>query len=367
MSDLYEVLGVSRSATQDEIKRAFRRLAREHHPDANPDDTDAEARFKELARAYETLSDPERRQRYDTYGTVDGATGAGAEGPGFGGLGDIFDAFFGGGFSGGSPRGPRRGPDIEVVADLTFEQAVFGAKVPITVETAVACATCSGRGAEPGTSPERCGECGGSGQVRRVRQSVFGQLVHATACSRCGGVGEVISHPCPSCTGEGRRIEEKTYTVDVPSGIDSGNTLRLTGFGAVAARGGPAGDLYVHLRVAPHERFRREGDDLLADLHLAVTQAALGVTLPFATLDDTEELVIPAGIQTGRELRIRGHGVPRARGRSRGDVRIRIVVDTPTDLSGEHEDLLRALAEARGEQVAAPVSGLRSKLRSAFK
>ncbi|MCU1353068.1 MAG: dnaJ [Acidimicrobiales bacterium] len=371
-TDYYELLGVRSDASVDEIKRAFRQKARELHPDANPDDAEAEARFKEVALAYETLSDPERRQRYDQFGP-DGAGAAGPGGFGFGGggLGDIFDAFFsGGGFGGGGASrgrsGPPAGPDLEAVVDLAFEHAVFGAQEEVTVRTAVACATCEATGAAPGTSAETCRQCDGAGQVRQVRQSILGQMVTAGPCPVCSGLGEVIESPCEDCGGEGRTITDKTYTVDIPAGVDTGSTLRLTGFGAAGPRGGGRGDLYVQVRVRPHERFTRDGADLHHELHLPVTQAALGVHLQFDTLDGTEDLVVPRGTQTGRVFRLRGRGVPHVRGRGRGDVLVHAVVDTPVDLEPEAEELLRQLAAARGEEVGSADRGLMSRIRSAF-
>jgi molecular chaperone DnaJ len=368
--DLYEVLGVGRGASAEEIKKAYRRLARQLHPDTNPDPVAAE-RFKEVAQAYEVLSDPEKRRRYDAYGEA-GLGGAGA-GDVFGGFGDIFDAFFGCGspFGGGGGRarasGPPRGTDLEVVAELDFETAVFGGEHPVTVRTAEACADCQATGAAPGTAPVACTECGGSGQVRRVRQSILGQVVTAGQCGRCGGLGQVVERPCPSCGGEGRRILDKTYNVDIPAGVDTGATLRLPGRGAAGLRGGAHGDLYVHIRVKRHPRFERQGADLVHQLHLPVTQAALGAHLPFETLDGTEDLVIPRGTQTGRVFRLRGRGAPHLEGRGRGDLLVQVVVDTPTELTPEAEELLRTLAADRGEDVAPADTGFFARVRSAFK
>lgn len=364
--DHYATLGVSRTATADEIKRAYRRLAREHHPDANPGDDGAEARFKEIGHAYAVLSDPERRQRYDTYGSDEPALG---DAFGGGGLGDIFDAFFGGGggFAGGRRGGPPRGGDMEVVVDLTFEQAVFGTKAPVEVELPSPCDTCEASGAAPGTHPSTCSTCGGAGQVRQVRQSMLGQMVTARPCPACGGQGQVVTSPCPDCGGQGRRPVDRTYTVDIPPGVDDGNTLRLPGYGPAGPRGGPAGDLYVHLRVATHPRFTREGTQLVHELHLSPGQAALGVAFDFETLDGREQLTVPAGTQPGQVFRLRGQGVPRVRGRGRGDLEVRVVLDVPTDLGEEEQGLYRRLAELRGEDVAPPDAGLFSKLRSAFK
>lgn len=373
-TDYYGLLGVASDATADEIKRAFRQRARELHPDANPNDPHAEEKFKEVALAYEVLSDPERRRRYDTFG-ADSVSGAGAGGfdPFAGaGLGDIFDAFFGGGspFGGGrqrGPSGPPRGADMELSVDLDFEQAVFGVSHEVSMRLPVRCATCDGSGASPGTAPAACGECGGTGQVRRVRQSILGQMVTAGPCPRCGGTGEVVADPCHDCRGDGRITDERTYTIDVPPGVDDGTTLRLAGRGAAGSRRGPAGDLYVHLRVRPHERFARNGYDLVDDLHVPVTVAALGAELTYETLDGEEELTISPGTHTGEVLRLRGRGVPHVDRRGRGDLLVHVVVDTPTGLDEIQETLLRQFAAARREEVAPPERGLLSRIKSAFK
>ncbi len=368
MADYYELLGVSRDASADDIKRAYRRLARQLHPDANPDDPAAEARFKEVAVAYETLSDPQRRQQYDMFGEAGPQAGSPFGG---GGLGDIFDMFFNGSspFGGGAPgpTGPPRGADLEAVVDLAFADAVFGVEAPVSVRTAVPCDDCEATGAAPGTTPATCPECNGAGQVRRVRQSILGQMVTAGPCNRCGGFGTVVPTPCPACRGEGRIVDERAYTVDVPAGIDTGATLRLSGRGAVGPRGGAAGDLYVHVRVAPDERFSRHGDDLVHELHVPVTQAALGAHVPLETLDGDEVIAIEPGTQTGKVVRLRQRGVPHLQGRGRGDLLVQVVVDTPTDLTDEEVGLLSRFAELRGHEIAPPEHGFMSKLRSAFK
>src|SRR3954470_20004798 len=374
-ADYYQLLEVSPDASDEELKRAYRRLARELHPDTNPDPA-AEERFKEVTLAYDTLRDPERRRRYDMFGPdgVRAGAGAAAGDPfgGFGGagLGDIFEAFFGSGFGGATRAGQTRvvrGNDLEATLQLEFEEAVFGGQREVSLRAPTTCTTCGGAGAAPGTEPARCSLCGGAGEVRRVRQSILGQMVTATSCSRCGGSGEEIAVPCPDCRGEGRRTESHTYLVDIPAGVDDGSTLRLTGKGAAGPRGGPSGDLYVHLRVRPSERFARVGYDLVHVLHVAMTQAALGVHIPFETLDGVEDLVIPPGTQNGRELRLRGRGVPHVDGRGRGDLVIQVAVDVPTDLSKAQEDLLRELAAQREEEVAPADTGFFARIKSAFK
>jgi molecular chaperone DnaJ len=373
MADYYELLGVSRTASNEEIKRAYRRKARELHPDANDGDAATAERFKEVARAYQVLSDPEQRDRYDRFGEA-GVGGADARGDDMfsGGLNDLFDAFFGGsspfGTAGGRrrPAGPPRGQDLEVVADLSFEQAVFGDTVSVSLRLPQRCPECGGTGAGSGTQPVTCADCGGSGQVQRVRQSLLGQMVTSAPCPRCGGLGEVVVTPCPTCRGEGRVTKEHTYQVDVPAGVDTGSTLRLSGRGAAGPRGGKAGDLFVHLRVAPHDRYRREGNDLVTEVPISIAQAALGTTIVLPTLDGDEELVVPAGTQPGREFRLRNRGVPRLQGRGRGDLRAVLEVAVPTKLDEDEEALLRQLAAKRGEVVTPPDKGLISRIKSAF-
>lgn len=374
MADYYELLGVARNSSADDIKKAYRKRARELHPDANPDDAAAEEKFKLVARAYEVLSDPDQRAKYDRFGEagVGGASGGPNVGDVFGsgaGLGDLFDAFFGGQgspFGGrGGPAGPPRGQDIEVVADVAFEQAVFGATVPIAVRTAVRCDDCGGSGAAEGTKAVTCSDCNGRGQVQRVRNSMLGQMVTTSACPRCGGAGQVIASPCAACRGEGRTIADKTYQVDVPAGVDTGSTLRLTGRGAAGPRGGGAGDLYVHIRVAAHERFTREGDDLVVVLPVSIAQAALGAKFMLPTLDGDEEIVVAPGTQPGREFVLRQRGVHKLQGRGRGDLRVQVKVEVPTKLTETEVELLRRFAEGRGEAVSSD-HGLFSRIKSAF-
>ncbi len=376
-ADYYELLGVSRAASADDIKKAYRKRARELHPDANPDDPDAAERFKELSRAYTVLSDDQQRARYDQFGEA-GVGGAGG-GPsmddlfGGGGLGDIFDAFFGGGgggnpFGGGrrGPSGPPRGQDMEVAVAITFEQSVFGDQIPIDIKLPQSCDDCDGSGAGEGTKPVTCSECSGSGQVRRVRQSVLGQMISTSPCTRCGGMGEIITTPCPTCRGEGRITVDKTYHVDVPAGVVDGSTLRLTRRGAAGPRGGSPGDLYVHLRVRPHDRYRREEDDLVTEVPVSIAQAALGTKLSLTTLDGDEDLLVPAGTQPGHQFVLRGRGVPRLHGRGRGDLRAVVRVEVPTKLSTDEADLLRSFAAQRGEEVGEHGKSMFSKIKSAF-
>lgn len=379
-TDFYKLLGVARTANDDELKRAYRKLARDLHPDRNPGDAAAEERFKQVSLAYEVLRDPERRRRYDAFG-IDGLrrTGTpGGAGDPFAGaafnLGDLFEAFFGGagGFGGGSQRGTRRsgpvrGPDAEVSLTLDFAEAVFGVEREFTLRTLVACEACSATGAKPGTSATTCAQCAGAGEMRTVRQSLLGQMVTSRPCPRCAGSGQVIATPCDSCRGEGRVPDHRTLRVTVPAGVDTGIVLRLSDRGAAGPRGGAAGDVYVHLEVRPDARFTRQGNDLVHMLHVTAAQAALGAHLPLTTLDGEEEIAVAPGTQSGRVLRLRGRGVPDVNGRGRGDLLVQVAVDTPTSLSATDERLLRELAAARGEAVDPPDAGLLSKIRSAFK
>ena len=370
MADYYELLGVGRGASAEELKRAYRRRARELHPDANPGDPHAAEQFKELARAYEVLSNPDLRARYDRYGEagVNGGGQSAGDPFGAGGLGDIFEAFFGGGspFGGRGPSGPPRGADVEAMADITLEQAVFGDQVNVEVRTALRCDDCHGTGAGAGTQPVTCSDCNGRGQVQRTRQSLLRQMVTSSVCPRCNGLGQVIVTPCPTCGGDGRRIDNKTFQVEVPAGVDTGSTLRLSGRGAVGPRGGTAGDLYVHIRVAPHEVFSREGDDLVVQVPVSMAQAALGTKFSLPTLDGDEELTIPAGTQPGHQVVFRNRGAHRLQGRGRGNLLVNVVVEVPTELSAEEDELLRRLAELRGEHVGSGGGGLFKRIKSAF-
>jgi molecular chaperone DnaJ len=373
LGDLYELLGVRPDASDEEIKRAYRARARELHPDTNHGNPEAEARFKEVTVAYEVLRDPERRARYDRYGPegVFGAQG-GVGGFGFeGGLGDIFEAFFGS-MAGGTSRrrGPQAGADAEVRLGLEFSEAVFGCRREISVRLPATCSTCAGRGTAPGTSATTCVDCQGAGELRRVRQSLLGQVVTSVACSRCGGTGEMIPHPCDDCRGEGRRMEESTFNVEVPAGVEEGSTLRLAERGAAGQRGGPSGSLFVHLAVAGDPRFERQGDSLNTTLTVSLAQASLGLETEVETLDGPQRFTVAPGTQHGHVERLRGLGVPHLRGRGRGDMYVHVLVTTPTGLTPEQDELLRQFAASRGEEVSPPGSGggegVFSRLRSAF-
>ena len=371
--DYYDLLGVRKDATPEEIKRAYRKLARELHPDVNPDEH-AEDRFKAVTTAYEVLSDPEKRRIVDLGGDPLSQGGAGTAGnpfAGFGGFGDVFEAFFGGsGMGGGRGRRSRvrAGADALLQLSLTLPEAAFGVRRELQVETAVVCSTCTGSGCAPGTQPRTCVTCGGSGEIQSVQRSFLGQVLTTRACSACAGTGEQIPTPCPTCAGEGRVRARRTITVDVPAGIEDGMRIRLSGQGEVGPGGGPAGDLYVEVSEQPHEMFVREGSDLHCTVAVPMTAAALGTDLVLNTLDGEEKLELRPGTQGGAELTLRGRGVPRLRSSARGDLHVHIEVRTPTRLDEEQERLLRELAALRDEDVTAITksSGLFGKVRDAF-
>jgi molecular chaperone DnaJ len=353
--DYYEILGVGRDASDEEIKRAFRRAAQRHHPDVDASDG-AEQRFKELNEAYRVLSDRQRRQAYDMFGHagVDGASTGGFEGfgGGFGPFGDIFDAFFGGSPAG--TRGRRRvqaGADLRYDLSIEFAEAVFGVTKEIRFPTLVRCPVCSGTGGEPGTEPATCPECHGTGERRRVAQTILGQMVNIVTCPRCGGEGRIIATPCHECRGDGRVREERTLQVQVPAGIDAGQRIALEGQGEAGPRGGPPGDLYVVISVREHPQLVRRGTELYAELPVTFSQAALGATLTVPTVEGSEAVQLEPGTQSGHELRLRGKGVPRLRGAGRGDLHAIINVVVPTKLSKRERELLRELEEVGGPAV----------------
>tara|TARA_B110000014_G_C20126862_1_gene601366 strand:+ start:10459 stop:11544 length:1086 start_codon:yes stop_codon:yes gene_type:complete len=358
--DLYQILEVNSRASAGEIKSAYRTLARKYHPDANPDNPEAGERFKEIASAYEILSDPNRRARYDQFGET--GTSSSHSNP-FGDFSDIFSSFFGGQSSG--PSGPRveYGEDLEIDLEIGFEEAVFGTQKEIRVRTAVPCEPCGSTGATAGTEPIECTRCSGIGQIQEMRRSILGQMLTQTICPDCKGSGSRISNPCKDCNGEGRKVTEIEFTIDVQQGVDHGNTLRLSGRGATGRRGGPPGDLYVHLRVAVHPELERQGHDLRHRLHIPMTQAIFGVDLDYATLDGEEVLSIAPGTQSGHILKLKGKGVPHLNSKNRGDFFIEVIVDTPTDLTREEEETLREYASQRKEEISPNKKKVRSRRR----
>ena len=356
--DPYEVLGVGRDADETTIKKAFRKLARELHPDVNAHDPDAEEKFKEAAEAYEILNDPDRRATFDRYGHEGLRSGGmGPDFSGFGSMSDLFDAFFGGmGFSGatGGRAGPRAGGDIAMTADITLEQAAAGEELELTFEAIETCERCHGNGAEPGTPIETCERCGGAGMLQAVTRSPFGQIVRSVACDVCGGEGKVAREPCTQCDGRGREVRRRTLRVDIPAGISDGQRIRLGGRGHAGEAGGPPGDLYVLVAVREHERFLRDGDDLVTVIDVPAPLAALGTDMTIDGLDGAElSLEIPAGIQPGQTLTVRGAGMPMLQRQGRaGDLRAVVNVQIPRKLDREQRELLEQLAESvRPEQL----------------
>lgn len=347
MADHYETLGVSREATPEEIKKAYRRLARELHPDVNPSE-EASERFKNVTHAYDVLSDPNERQRYDM---------GGGQG-GFSTFGDVFETFFGGGNFGGS-RGPRprteRGEDAMIRVDIELKDVLFGVEREISVNTAVLCNTCKGSCCQPGTSPVTCDVCGGSGQVQRQVRSLFGNMVTAHPCGSCNGYGNVIERPCIECAGKGRVRERVTMPISVPSGIDTGTRMQVRGGGEVGPGGGPNGDLFIEFRVMHHDVFSRDGNDLLATAQVSATDAILGAGTTVEGLDGGVHFDVPAGSQSGDVVTVRGRGIQGLHTTNRGDLRIALQVMTPTKLSSKEKDLVRKLAEMRKDP--APMLG----------
>lgn len=362
--DLYAVLGVGPEASDEEIKRAYRKLARELHPDVNKD-PEAERRFKEISAAYQTLSDPARRRQYDLFGS--GRAGAVPDFFPFGDMGDIFDVFFGGGV-GSRRRGRRRtrtqrGEDLFLQLTLTFEEAAFGVQKEVSVDSRETCGRCHGSGCEPGTHPSRCTRCGGSGEIQDVSRSVFGTVMTARPCTLCEGTGEEIAAPCKDCGGEGRVPRRQEITVEVPAGVSHGMELRVSSGGQEGRHGGGAGDLYVALKVKPHPIFTRRGQDLVCVLPVPMTLAALGSDMEIPTLDgELERVRVDPGTESGTVIRLRGRGVPHLGRRGRGDLYVTVLVETPKARNREEESLLRRLAELRDE-APGKGQGLTAKLR----
>jgi molecular chaperone DnaJ len=352
--DYYAVLGVDRQASQEDIKKAFRRLARQYHPDVNKN-SDAESRFKEINEAYEVLSDTDKRASYDTFGHAGPQAGFGRGGFsdfGFGGIEDIFETFFTGGMRNTAQRkGPARGADLRYDLTVEFEEAVFGCEKEILVPRHEVCPQCGGTGAEPGTQPIRCPQCNGTGEVRRQQQTMLGSFVQVSTCPRCQGEREIVTTPCTECRGRKVVEVERAISVKIPPGVDEGTRIRLGGEGEPGVRGGPAGNLYVVLHVKPHPFLRRENNDILMELGINIAQAALGDKITVPTLDGDEELTIPSGTQTGEVFRLRNVGVPYLRRNGRGDQLVMIQVMTPTKLSADQKKLMAELGKTLGKEV----------------
>ncbi|MBO6054493.1 MAG: molecular chaperone DnaJ [Oscillospiraceae bacterium] len=375
--DYYEVLGLEKGASEDEIKRAYRKLAKKYHPDMNPDDKDAEAKFKEVGEAYEVLSDPDKKARYDQFGFagVDPNFNAGGGFGGFGGFsgfggggaydfGSIFNDFFGGGgtSSGTRRNAPQRGDNLVAQAEVTFEEAAFGCEREINVSRIETCTECGGSGAAPGTAVDTCPDCHGTGQ-KRVNQTFMGmQMQTTTACTRCGGTGTIIRTPCTKCKGKGKIRHNQKVKVSIPAGIDDGQSVRVRGEGHAGTNGGAAGDLLVAVSVKPHEIFVRDGANVMCEIPITFPQAALGCEIEVPTLDGKVRYNIPEGTQTGTTFRLKGKGIPYVGYKTRGDQYVTVTVETPTKLSNEQKDLLHKLAESMGEESQPKRKGFFEKL-----
>jgi len=369
--DYYEVLGVSKQASADELKKAFRKMARQYHPDANPDKKDTEEKFKEIAEAYEVLSDPEKRANYDRFGhAANNGQGFGGFEGGFGGfgdlggLGDIFDMFFGGG--GRGRRGPEKGSDLRLDMEISFEEAAFGLEKDIKVPRNEECGTCGGSGAAPGTKAQACPACNGSGQIQYAQNTPFGRVVQSRTCDRCRGAGKIIEKPCPTCHGAGQVRKTRSIHVKIPAGVDSGTRLRVSGEGESGLRGGPRGDLYVYIYVKAHKFFRREGNDVIVEIPVSFSQAALGDEIEVDTLDGKARVKVPEGTQSGSVFRLRGRGIPDLHGHGRGDQHVRVKVVTPTRLTEKQKELMLEFAKLGNENPAPGEKGFFEKVKGAF-
>lgn len=371
--DYYEVLGVDKNAATEDIKKAYRRLAKEYHPDVNPDDKQAEQKFKEINEAYEVLSDDTRRSQYDTFGhgAANGQGGFGGYGDfgGFGGgFGDIFETFFGGGFTGGgASRRPIKGNDIRVDIELEFEEAVFGITREIRVRRQEKCDICDGTGAKPGTSVKTCDKCGGTGQVRYRQNTALGRFETLRTCDKCHGEGTITEEPCNKCGGTGRTQKVRTITVKVPAGVDNGSVVSLRGEGEPGERGGPSGDLYIYIRVKPHRIFKRENENVYCNIPISFAQAALGDEITVPTLDGKVKQTIPEGTQSGTVFRLRGKGVPRLNSRGRGDQYVKVAVEVPRKLNREQKELLKQFDQLSGGDAGQGNKGIINKVKDAFK
>ena len=357
--DYYKDLGLEKGASDDEIKRAYRKLAMKYHPDKNQGNTEAEDKFKQINEAYQVLSDPDKKSKYDKFGTTDfngGGFGGGAGGfdfdfGGMGGFGDIFDTFFGGGNSSARRNGPVNGDDLEYSLNLTFEEAVFGAEKEISLTRNENCDTCNGTGAEPGTSSKTCPQCNGAGQIKVQRRTQLGNFVTTTTCDKCHGTGKIIETPCHTCRGKGQLRKNRKITVKIPAGVDTGNIIPLRGQGEHGQKGGHPGDLYVRLRVAPSKKFTRKGNDIYIDTHISMGQAALGIDITVETVHGNVEYSVPAGTQSGTLFRLKGKGVPKVNSSFIGDQYVKVIVDIPKNLNEKQKEALVAFMEASGEKV----------------
>ena len=373
--DYYEVLGVSKGTSDADLKKAYRKLAKQYHPDVNPGDKAAEAKFKEVNEAYEILSDPQKKARYDQYGHagVDpngfGSAGAGFGDFDFGGIGDIFESFFGGSGFGRSSRsrsGPQKGADLKYSMEISFEEAAFGLERELTINRHESCGACSGTGAKAGTSPTTCSQCNGTGQVQYKQSTPFGQFVNVKTCDACRGEGKIITNPCPTCSGKGKVRKTVKINLNIPAGIDDGQTMSLRGEGDPGVKGGPAGDLFVTINVRPHSLFKRQGNDVVCEMPITFVQAALGSELEVPTLDGKVKYSMPEGTQTGTIFRLKGKGIPYLRGNGRGDQYVKVEIDVPKKLNEKQKTILREFADISGDEVYEKRKGFFDKMKDAL-
>ena len=373
--DYYEILGISKDASEGDIKKAYRKVAKECHPDLNPDDKEAEQRFKDASEAYEVLGNAEKKSQYDQYGHagMNGQAGGGFGGgfSGGGGFGDIFEDIFdmfGGGGSGGSRRqGPTRGADIRSGMNITFEEAAFGVEREVKIERTEDCSTCSGTGAKPGTDKKTCEKCSGTGQMKFAQNTPFGQIVRTAACDECNGTGEKIESPCSSCRGTGREKKIKKLNVKIPAGVDTGSVISLRGEGEAGEKGGPRGDLYIYIEVEPHKIFEREGTNIYCEVPISFSQAALGADLKVPSLEGKLKYTIEPGTQTGTTFRMKGKGIASLRGGRKGDLFVKVKVNIPTKLNDKQKELIKELAKESGEETSIPKKkSIIDKVKDAF-
>ena len=372
--DYYEVLGVQKDASDADIKKAYRKLAKQHHPDVNPGDKAAEAKFKEANEAYEVLSDAQKRAKYDQFGHAGtdpngfGGFGGGFGDVDFGGIGDIFETFFGGGFgrSSKNKNGPQKGADLKYAVEVSFEEAAFGVERETTVNRMENCSTCKGSGSKPGTSPTTCKHCNGSGQVQFKQSTPFGQFVNVKACDVCRGEGKIITSPCPTCNGKGKVRNSVKLKFNIPAGIDDGQTISLRGEGEPGSKGGPSGDLYITVRVKPHSLFQRQGNDVICEIPITFVQAALGCEMEVPTLDGKVKYSIPEGTQTGSVFRLKTKGIPYLRGNGRGDQYVKVTVEVPKKLNEKQKTMLKEFAEISGDEIHEQRKSFFEKMRDAL-
>lgn len=373
--DYYEVLGIGKSASDADIKKAYRKLAKQYHPDVNPGDKVAEAKFKEANEAYEILSNPQKRTQYDQFGHAGtdpngfGGFGGGFGDFDFGNVGDIFETFFGGsgfGRSSRGRRGPQKGADLKYAMEISFEEAAFGVEREISINRMQNCVKCGGSGSKPGKEPSVCKHCNGSGQVQFKQSTPFGQFVNVKTCDVCGGEGRIITDPCTECSGKGKIRKNVKLKINIPAGIDDGQTISLRGEGEPGAKGGPAGDLYISIRVKTHPLFQRQGNDVICEIPITFVQAALGAEIDVPTLDGKIKHTVPEGTQTGAVFRIKGKGIPYIRGNGRGDQYLKVNVEVPQKLNEKQKSILREFAEVSGDEVHEQRKGFFDKMKDAL-